>query len=260
MNQPINQTSATTHSPPPGSRREHIPRQERINALLRDLEARRASISIRFGQDQEFFHGTLNRMDPSRGWLFLSELTPYQGNLRMAAGQQIHMYAVLNASCLHFRAEALHSGEHDGEAFHVVSMPTELDSEQKRAHFRAPVDDSPGTPVTLVDRDGRQFTGNLVDISLGGLRAMFPLKTPIHARDLLTLSKLAFSDIELVQCGIQIRFASDDKETGTRLVGGRFYDLSQSDEQALLRTLLFMERERVQQCEPEHRTFYPPGQ
>ncbi|EHQ52161.1 glycosyltransferase-like protein [Ectothiorhodospira sp. PHS-1] len=235
-------------------------RQESVGTLLRDLEARRASISIRFGQDQEFYHSTLNRMDPSRGWLFLSQLTPYQGNLRMATGQQIHMYAVFNESCLHFRAEVLHSGEHDGEAFHVVSIPTELDSEQKRTHFRAPMDGASSIPVTLVDRDGRQFIGSLVDISLGGLRAVFPLKTPIHAKDLLTLSKLAFSDIELVQCGIQVRFASDDRETGARLVGGRFYDLSQADEQALLRTLLLMERERVHQGEPEHRIFHPPGQ
>ncbi|MCG5501216.1 flagellar brake protein [Ectothiorhodospira lacustris] len=260
MNQPTNQTQTTVRTPPPGHPGDRILRQERINALLRDLEARRASISIRFGQDQEFFHSTLNRMDPSRGWLFLSELSPYQGNLRMAAGQQVHVYAVLNASCLHFRAEVLHSGEHDGEAFYVVSMPAELDSEQKRAHFRAPVDDALGTPVTLVDRDGRHFNGNLADISLGGLRAAFPIKTPIHARDLLTLSKLVLSGNEPIECGIQIRFASDDRETGERLIGGRFYDLSQTDEQTLLRALLLMERERVHQNGAGHKGLYPPGQ
>ncbi|MBK1673460.1 hypothetical protein CKO35_09080 [Ectothiorhodospira shaposhnikovii] len=259
MNQPLNHPHQTVSSTPfPGQHGGPDHSRERVIALLRDLEARRASLSVRFEHDQEFYQSTLNRMDPSRGWLFISELTPYQGNLRMAAGQQVHLYAVLKESCLHFRTVLLHSGEHDGEAFYVLSVPSELDREQKRTHFRAPVDDASGTPITLINRDGRPFTGHLMDISLGGLKAVFPLKTPIHARDLLTLTKLNLPGTESVECGVQVRFVSDSRETGQRLVGGRFFGLSPEDEQRLLRGLLLMERERLHPLEPDRKARLTP--
>ncbi|ANB01006.1 flagellar brake protein [Ectothiorhodospira sp. BSL-9] len=217
-----------------------------ILAQLRDLEARHAPLSVRLGNEQDFFNSRLLRMDPSHGWLFLEELKPYQGHLRVAPGQPMHVYAVFGDMGAHFCTEVMHTGEHDGVAFYVLGLPEKMDSEQKRTHFRTPVEHSLGTRVTLTNRDGRQFTGRLVDVSLGGLSAHFDLDTPISAPELLDVKGLQLPGIPPIDCGLQVRFARDDKDKGLRLVGGRFFDLTPEDERHLLRTLLVLEREETQ--------------
>ncbi|SEQ11592.1 c-di-GMP-binding flagellar brake protein YcgR, contains PilZNR and PilZ domains [Ectothiorhodospira magna] len=241
MNQTLRSSPASTM---------HVADQNRVHGLFRQLEAQQALINVRFDGDHEFFHGTLSRMDPSRGWLFLSELSPYQGNLRMAPGQPVHLYGILENQCLHCQTDTLHSGEHDGEAFHVLAMPTTLDSEQKRAHIRARVGGGQGPSITLINEAGRRFRGQLVDISLGGLSAAFSPDTPIHDRELLTVVDLALPGILPIECGMQVRFASDHQQAGERMIGGRFFDLAPEDEQALLRSILIMEREKRRQAEP----------
>ncbi|MCG5516044.1 MULTISPECIES: flagellar brake protein [unclassified Ectothiorhodospira] len=216
-----------------------------ILSQLRELEARGAPLSVRLGNEQEFFNSRILRMDPSHGWLFLEELVPYQGHLRVAPRQPMHVYAIIGEMGAHFCSKVLHTGEHDGVAFYVLGLPEHMDSEQKRTHFRTPVEQALDTPLTLTNREGRQFTGRLVDVSLGGLRAYFDLDTPIGARELLNVKGLTLPGIPPIDCGLQVRFAREDKGKGLRLVGGRFFDLNPEDEQHLLRTLLLLEREQT---------------
>lgn len=220
---------------------------EDVLSQLRDLEARHAPLSVRLGNEHEFFNSRLLRMDPSHGWLFLEELMPYQGHLRVAPGQPMHVYAVIGDLGAHFCTEVLHTGEHDGVGFYVLGLPDYMDSEQKRTHFRTPVEQALNSPLTLTNRDGRQFTGRLVDVSLGGLRAHFDLDTPISSRDLLNVKGLTLPGTPPIDCGLQVRFAREEKGKGLRLVGGRFFDLNPEDEQHLLRALLVLEREQSHQ-------------
>ncbi|SFM41498.1 c-di-GMP-binding flagellar brake protein YcgR, contains PilZNR and PilZ domains [Ectothiorhodospira mobilis] len=230
-------TSPGEQGPPHGA-------ADTILTRLRELEARQTSLHVRLDSEPEFFSTRLLRLDPGHGWLFLEELTPYQGHLRVAPGRVMQIYTTLDGTPLHFQSPVLHTGEHDDAAFYVVEVPEAMDDAQKRLHFRTHL--SGRSPVELIvqDRAGREYPGHLDDLSLGGLRALLPGEPPVDRGDLLQVKDLALPGEPPFACGLQVRFARQDTHRGGIILGGRFYDLEEAEAQRLLRVLLRLERER----------------
>lgn len=228
---------------PPSEPRHPHGETDTLLARLRELEARQTSLHVRLDNEPEFFSTHLLRLDPGHGWLFLEELAPYQGHLRVAPGRILQIYATLEGSPLHFQSRVLHTGEHDEAAFYVVEIPDSMDDAQKRLHFRTRMSGRPPMELILQDRNGNEYPGYLDDLSLGGLRALLPGQPPIGRGDLLQVKDLTLPGEPPITCGLQVRFAREAAQRGGMQLGGRFFDLEETEAQRLLRVLLRLERE-----------------
>ncbi|MFP4160588.1 MAG: flagellar brake protein [Ectothiorhodospira sp.] len=238
---PIPTTDPRTRPSSSGQRPVEDP--DTVLARLRDLEARHTHLNIRLDNEPDFFSSQLMRLDPGHGWLFLEELTPYQGHLRVAPGRTMQVYTLLDGMPLHFKSPVLHTGEHDDTAFYVVGLPESMDDEQKRTHFRTRLADKPHVELVIRDRDGGSYPGRLEDLSLGGLRALLPVGTPIGSGDLLQVEDLTLPGEPPIRCGLQVRCVREDRALGGLIVGGRFFDLGEQEAQRILRELLRLERD-----------------
>ncbi|WP_200179997.1 flagellar brake protein [Ectothiorhodospira mobilis] len=240
------QTPTADPGTPPSKHGHPHGEPDTILIRLRELEARQTSLHVRLDSEPEFFSTRLLRLDPGHGWLFLEELTPYQGHLRVAPGRIMQIYTTIDGRPLHFQSPVLHTGEHDDAAFYVVAIPETMDEAQKRLHFRTHMAGRSPVELTVQDRDGSEYPGYLDDLSLGGLRALLPGEPPVGRGDLLQVKDLALPGEPPITCGLQVRFARQDAHRGGMLLGGRFFDLEEAEAQRLLRVLLRLEREHHQ--------------
>lgn len=199
-----------------------------IHVLLKRALTSRCLLTVYAGPEGEAYTSAILEIVRDQRYLVLDELSPDSGHAYMEVGREIDVRTLVEGVELRFRSELLQIGQHDGLPFYKVAFPHEIAYAQKRQHYRVYAPLNQGFEVNLVFSDDREASGELRDISAGGLSVR------IHSghvnqeadRNALVMCRLAISKEHSIIADAEILHVHAAQKPRVPRIGARFVDLS----------------------------------
>ena len=199
-----------------------------IYILLKRAFTSRCLLTVYAGPEREAYTSAILEIVKDQRYLVLDQLSPDVGHALVEADSNIEVRAIVEGVELRFRSEVLQIGQHDGLPFYKVAFPHEISYEQKRLQYRARVPLHQGFEVSLVFSDDREASGELRDISLGGLsvRIRNGHVNQEADRNAIVMCRLAISKEHSIITDIEILHVHPAQKPRVPRIGARFVDLS----------------------------------
>ena len=226
-------------------RSEEVTDPRRVLRMLQDLHENRALLSARFEGEETWYNTTLLRVEGDNRRVYLDELSPDDGHIRVQPGVSLNVLGVLGGVPTRFTLRIAEVGTQDGIAFYQATLPSILEYQQRRAYFRAYVGRGLHLNVHLVDPEQTRLSGRLFDLSLGGFAALLPPDSPLAPLDSVLVESLELPEAEPVSCVADVRYVQQEYTQPLVRVGFQFIELASRVEQSLLRAILHLEREQI---------------
>jgi flagellar brake protein len=240
-----NSSTATTRNRQ--SRTEAITDPVRIVGLLNRVKDSHSLVTVRLPDSTRGYNSAVLEVDSANSQLQLDELKPSSGHNELLKAGRLQVNTRIKGIEITFDGIIVADGISDGIAYYRIKLPTSLEYSQQRAHYRATVGYATRVPVQLTRDNGESLSGNLNDISVGGIGIRFStgLAKSLDPGELIPNCQLRLpTDIELT-CEIEIRFQSVSVRGNSRMVGARFIQLSPAQENAIAQYVAALDRELV---------------
>lgn len=214
---------------------DEIVEPARVAALLRRAHDRRSLLTVALAGSDELYVSALLEVVTTGRYVVLDELKPESGHALAVRGRRIHVSTRLDGIRLGFESVIGQVNIESGVPYYKVPFPQVLHYHQRRAHHRAPVPIEQPLSVQLVTANARTLTGELRDLSSGGLSVRL---------DPGGLEQLAVGDL-VPRCVIQtaaggrlcapVEICYAERFSGMRRprIGGRFVGLEPRTARAL---------------------------
>lgn len=226
--------------------RELITDPTRVHRMLQSLWERRVLLSAKPEGDEDWYSTAILDVSRSAGIFVLDELAPDRGHQRVAIGTRLRVMGVLGGVPTRFTAEVVEVAMQDDIAFYRVALPQEVEYLQRRAFFRAYVPRSLELRVQMVlEQEGLQVTGRLLDVSLGGFGVQLDQDGPLSPLDVVDVRTLDLPEGQAIRCTAEIRYMQQEPGHKPIRAGARFIDLDKAVERTLLRAIYSLEREQI---------------
>lgn len=217
-----------------------------IHRLLSDLHDSKALVTVALPDTGELFSSAVLAVKAGeKGGLLLDELNPRHGHDQLLEKRHLQVYGRLHGLSVRFDTELVSAGERQGIAFYKLRLPVEIEHGQKRAFYRVRVGLGLKVPVTLLGDSESTFDGELRDISIGGIGAVFPTATPIDAGACIESCLIDLPGGEAVSCSLKIRHTEVDTSHQELHIGASFTELTPGQERAIQRCIHSLEREEI---------------
>jgi c-di-GMP-binding flagellar brake protein YcgR len=217
---------------------------ENITGLLQQLKDDRVILTVVIKGSEQFYSSTLFRIDPKHGYLYLDELVPKEGHIRLGHERTLWVKTRLNGALISFPATIEKIDIEDGIPYYKIPFPEAIGYKQRRQHHRVYVPGDQNIPVHLHTEELRLLTGDLRNISLGGI--CFSLNKiasrRIHVGDVISKCVLDLPDANKVTIPIEIRNLNEQYPPSLRRIGGRFLELDKKDQQELQQLVITLDR------------------
>lgn len=216
-------------SPPPSSADEDISGADaEIYVLLKRAYATHALLTVYVGPDKEPFTSAILEVVRDDRYLVLDELTPKAGHARLVADPRIELRALVDGIEMRCATRVLKVGVQDGLPYYKVEFPTEVSYAQRRRQHRVPVPLNQGYEVTFIFADEREVTGELRDLSAGGLCARIRNGDldPKTDRNALAMCRIMMPEDKSIIADIEILHIDAPPRPRVPRLGGRFIDLA----------------------------------
>jgi c-di-GMP-binding flagellar brake protein YcgR len=184
-------------------------------------------------------------VDASNEHLILDELKPEKGQSNIDTISLINIEGQVRGITSSFTSRLIHIEHAGGIKSHIMSFPTTINYKQKRIFYRVPVGYSKQYRVTLSMNNYQSYTGELRDLSLGGIRAIFPADAMINEGDIVASCLINFKNQPTISCPLKIRFSHPNNNDKMLIVGGSFLKISLQQERAIQRLVCALEREQL---------------
>jgi len=218
----------------------------RIIGLFKRLQEQRALLSIKIEDHPHEFTTAIINVSPEKGTITLDELKPDHGHTLLKRSPIFRARTQLEGVTINFTATVVEFGKQDAIDYYTIQIPTQLDYHQRRQSVRISLNSAIQFPVTLTTANGLTITGNLADLSVGGLRVRFDKDLPLAIEDgqHLDCSFLLPSDNkEKFRCEVIVRVIRHHHE-GHKApsLGGQFFDITKPQERQISRTVMLLQR------------------
>lgn len=222
--------------------------EHRIVRLLDELRRERTLLTALLDGGRHAFSTAIVEIRKKDDALILDELVPKQGNRMMAQGGRLWILGQLHGIKTAFQTDIRDSGIEDGIAFHRIGIPDAVRHQQRRESFRAVVSMGIRTPVRIKADNQAALSGQLRDLSIGGLSVILPLLKELD--DLEPGTIVEDCEIELPGQGrltvkAEIRHMRRNESQKNVQVGLAFRDLQPQDQRQLQRSVTHLEREQL---------------
>lgn len=220
---------------------------ERIQGLLRPLIGKHNLATVTIAGCTEPFSSIILEADHETGELLIDGLHPENGNQLLKDADRSELDTQLDGVHIQFTINLKHSGEKDGAPYHVALFPAEIKYWQRRQAFR--VDVSPGYDISvdLQTEKGERCTGQLFDISIGGMCIRFPRKDILpesFSRSSVTCS-LQLPDSR-IECPLKILHSWRNTSSNSLHAGAQFVSLNNAQHRAIQRFVTQVQRTQRQ--------------
>ena len=213
-----------------------------IFRILERLRETRSLLTITLpGHDAPYTSAILD-VHLARHRLVLDELMPNEGQDLLRLARQLHVCGRLHGLQTRFTSTLDRIEESAGIAHNGVLFPEFIEHEQKRSAYRVHVGLCNLVPVILDGCPGGPYTGQLRNLSVSGLGAVFPLTNEISAGIMVPSCRLKVVTGRPFTCALDIRFARTDRTNRELYVGGHFLNLLPAQERAIQRAVCTFER------------------
>ncbi|MCC7413265.1 MAG: flagellar brake protein [Gammaproteobacteria bacterium] len=223
----------------------------RIAALLQRTFERHSLLTVAVSGSEDVFTSALLEVVADGRYVVLDELSPAAGHALISVGRRIHVSSRLEGVQLGFESIIRHVNSAGGIAYYQVPFPDALFHHQRREHYRAPVPLERGISVQLRTAGGRVITGELRDISRGGLSMRVDPGAPerLTAGDVVPRCVVRLADKRTVNAVLQVCYADQWGSTGRPRVGGRFLEIEPGSERVVDALVATLDRELARRAQ-----------
>ncbi len=207
-----------------------------IERVFRALRDQSATVQIRFFRpDAEF---TARVLEVTGKRFLLDDIKPRAGISLMRNGERFSLAGRVDGT--YARVEELRVAQISvdrGVPCFVLELPTEILYQQRRRapRFRLPQTASKDRARMTLHRAGHALSGYLVDISLGGCRVVFDVKTDpgLRENEIVDRCELEIPSHLHLTAQTVIRHFSMNEQTGQLACGIQFAEMGSADRRRL---------------------------
>jgi c-di-GMP-binding flagellar brake protein YcgR len=221
-----------------------------ITELLHRVINSRTIVTVTSDFVQDEFGSVLLKQAPNE-FLIFDEFKPAPNlpSERSLIGHNLNVQAYVDGVALEFDTRVTASGIQDGIRYYKTSFPQQIIYEQKRGSFRVSTTIDQRIPVNFQLSSGEKFTGELFDISSGGISIALRQQTmnPETKRGVLIPDcVIRLPGIkEPFRCQLELR---NIRQAGRmQLVGTSFHDISPRQERIVEKYVASLDRKRLRQ-------------
>lgn len=198
-----------------------------IFVLLRRALDARCMLSVRVGTDPETYLSAILEVVRDGRYIVLDELNPKSGHAAMEANREVGIRAVVEGIELRFRSHVLQVAHDNGLPYYKIAFPRTFTYAQKRDQYRVPVPLHQRYEVQVLMGDGRELTGELRDLSTGGLSARLHAGRidPVADMNSVALCRVVLSKEASIVADAEIRYISAAQPPRVSRFGARFVEL-----------------------------------
>lgn len=226
---------------------QYLTRDPYIAHILQRLHKEQVLVHVRPPGMTRSFNSAVLEVNTEARSLALDELTPHAGHRALDSASPLHIHARLEGVQIHFDTRISAIEYEHNIALYRTPFPEELIYRQRRRHFRAMLADPRILPIVLPLPRQRRLTGQLIDISIGGLCSRIDADA---AQQLQRAQAIHAAQVELpgrgkgFRCDLAVRCVRHYPQRGYSLVGSEIIDIARQDRQMLERLVARQERAR----------------
>lgn len=180
-------------------------------------------------------------INPDDNYLLLEGVPLPQSRKLLAPQQRVDVRAQFHGEEARFSSHVIEAADLAGKALLRIKLPESIDYQQRRAHFRVPVEYDAPINVTLIHEEHGSHVGVLEDISLGGI-AVRVAANANNDKPTAELCLIQLPDGELFHIELEISNVRPTGE-GEMRIGARFRTLTEPQHRKLERFIRRLERE-----------------
>ncbi|MEH6386490.1 MAG: flagellar regulator YcgR PilZN domain-containing protein [Pseudomonas profundi] len=215
-----------------------------INALLKTLLQSRDQLIVSFPERSQKFQSFIVAVDPANHQLWIDELVPKEGDRYITEGESFRIDAWHEGVHLRWHCAAAQRVILEGAPAYCAALPGQLIYHQKRGAFRAMVQRTLETGVTL-ESDKIQLSGHLFDISATGCKALLASDQTrtLHPGAVIEACQLYLPETGTLDIAVEVRHVSYDENRDESYVGLRFRQPGPQAQRQVDRFVNYLQRE-----------------
>jgi c-di-GMP-binding flagellar brake protein YcgR len=142
-----------------------------------------------------------------------------------------------------FDVDGLTAVEEEGDIYYAANFPTEIRRLERRRHFRAPTPRDMDAKVKFSSGVGDVPSGEIVDVSVSGIGALFPgdVAAVLKSKGRLAGSRVYLGNDLGFESDLAVCFCGHQKGSGRTKVGFRIAKIRPADERKLARLIFKLE-------------------
>lgn len=214
-------------------------------ALLREIANARRFLEVTVVGFRGTFTSALLSLDSKKKTFNIDALSPVAGNRLIGRSSTVYVRCNLNGIEVSFPSPILRVGEDKNGTFYVLRYPKEINHAQKREHYRIYIGMLQRPAIYLLSADGSEASGEIANISPGGLLAVLPKESHIKPGGANVQGYILFSDGSELPLTLKVTHHHTNPKTGRVKVGLHFIHLSQQQGDTLSRQLALIQRKNM---------------
>lgn len=152
----------------------------RIKKILTQLMERRTLITASIDEHMEEYTTTIIDFSSDDGeHLMFNEFRPVPDEALYKSATTLKLATQIDGVPIDFNVNFRGNHKTDGIAHYRCTLPSSLNHHQRRASIRVPLSQFQSLPATLTTPGNLILTGDIADISIGGIRVRFSKELPI---------------------------------------------------------------------------------
>jgi c-di-GMP-binding flagellar brake protein YcgR len=219
----------------------------RIAQILLRLSEARALVSARIIGCDETFLTALLGVDARQHQFYLDELSPRSGHEALLRDRALRVASRLEGVEVLFSATLASVAVQQGIAVYTLPFPHVLHYNQRRASHRIGIGAAPPTAIQLVHPVAGMLTGEVRDISAGGLavRVQVPDEMSLAQGDRLADCIVSLRDDRILRCDLEVCHVQRLAGSRWTSLGTRFIQMPRQDQHLIAHFIVQLERERL---------------
>lgn len=216
-----------------------------VNIFLTRILNSRVMLSATVSGHDDVFNSIIISIDHDKNQFLIDQLHPDHGHKKLLNKGKLTIFAGLDGIDLSFLCLLVDVDEKSGIPFYTLSFPQHIKHYQRRSSYRVKVIRSLSIPLKFTCPTGESFTGELDNMSSGGMRVRFGSKLPEILETGMIIARCEFDlpDEGPMTCSIVIRHIIHGEKGNQSYLGIQFENLNALDQRSINRFVTSLERE-----------------
>ncbi len=218
----------------------------RVYLELNQLQRNRQFLDVQIPGENTSLQSLILEIDPDEKTILIDEFFP-RGFLGLPGQKLKFCLRQKGGRSIRFESAILERHSIDGTPVYVIAMPHSLNNDQRRASYRIPVDSRKAINLQFFAPDHCQHSGQLADISIGGicLQSRESFVRDLQENDTLLDLAFEFAGAHL-ECDLIVKTVQTKVEPGMPYrIGAAFADLPSQEARQLERSIMQIQRDAL---------------
>lgn len=223
---------------------DKVTSRRKIVALLRQLQHDHELLCIKLPGFPDQSNTAIIGVKDDHNYFLLDELSNPAAHEAFLKNRKALVECRLRGMELHFGCRLLKVDTRATIAVYAVSFPERIARTQRRGDYRLRLSHGLVTPLTVPHFEGRQVSGEVFDLSIGGLGAFLNTRSVPNRAQVLPDVSVALPQSRPFNANLEIRFARLDSAHRMLRIGARFINLDSKQQRQLSQFLAEQQRKR----------------